>query len=161
MFTRFLLAIYLFSGGALFASVCDKAKVEDIAREAVVRELKGASLTNKPKCLGTNSFKLVKPIWRPPVEGERILDVGVIDNTLKITKVKKIEDFTGQYEVQYEAEADKLFGGGVRKGKIVIVTKLEPRMRERHGCGMTLIIPETTMLMRSCYEKAIKGKRVQ
>src|SRR5690606_35388909 len=161
---RVLIKILLIStviSSSCYAADCAKAKVEDIAQEAVLRELKGASLSAKLKCLSEHDFKLVKPIWRPPMEGNKILDVGVLDKTLKVTNIKKIEDFTGQYEVSYEAEADKLYGGGIRKSKLTIVTKLEPRMKERHGCAMTLVVPEVAMLARSCYEEAIKNKGMQ
>lgn len=144
-----------------YALDCSKVDIKEIAKESVIRELKGASLSSRPKCLDEHRFNYVRPLWRPPVESERIFDIGVLDNTLKITEVKLEDDFVGQYKVQYEAKADKHFGGKVHKSEITIVTKLEGRMLERNGCALTLVSPKKSMLMRSCYEKVLKAKGIE
>lgn len=144
-----------------YALDCTKADIKDIAYESVVRELKGASLSARPKCLDEHNFKTIKPVWLPPIESVKIFDIGVLDDSLKITELKLIDSFVGEYEVSFEAKADKHFGGALHKSKMTIVTKLEEKMKERNGCALTLIPPKKTMLMRSCYVEALKAKGLE
>lgn len=136
---------------------CQKIQKEKIFKEAIIRELLGASLSSRPKCLVQQSFNYILPVWVPPTEGNRIFDIGVDLDSLKITKSKLIEEFTGQYIVEFEVKSTKQFGAKIYKDKIVVATKLEASIHKSHGCAFTMEIPENYYLASLCFEQGHKG----
>ncbi len=136
---------------------CQKIQKEKIFKEAITRELLGASLSSRPKCLVKHSFKYLLPVWVPPTEGTRIFDIGVDLKSLKIIDSKLIEEFTGQYSVEFEVKSTKQFGEKIFKDKIVVATKLESSIHKSHGCAFTMEIPENYYLASVCFDQESKG----
>lgn len=137
---------------------CQKIKQDKVFSEAIIRELLGASLSSRPKCLTKHPFKYIKPVWIPPTEGRRIFDIGVDLKSLKITNTKLLEEFTGQYSVEFEVQSTKQFGSKIYKDKIVVATKLEASIHRSHGCAFTMEIPENYYLASSCYANPVTSK---
>lgn len=137
---------------------CQKITKEKVFKEAIIRELLGASLSSRPKCLVQYPFKFIKPVWVAPVESRRIFDIGVELKSLKIIKSTLIEEFTGQYSVEFELQSTKQFGAKTYKDKIVVATKLESSMHKSHGCAFTMEIPTNYYLASLCYDKNSSAK---
>ena len=137
---------------------CQKIDKEKVFKEAIIRELLGASLSLRPKCLVEHSFKFIKPVWVPPTESNRIFDIGVDLNSLKIINSKLLEDFSGQYSVEFQVKSTKAFSDKIFKDKIVVATKLESSMHKQYGCAFTMEIPQNFYLASLCYDKQKTSK---
>lgn len=137
-----------------FSSVyCAKQSLEEVVKESIIRELLGTSLSHHFKCLDEYDFKLVRSVWNPPVEGERLFQYGVVLSSLKILKMDLVEEFTGQYKVSFQIKTTKPFGSLVLKDTILIATKLSKSMHENYGCSITMESPQKFYLASFCYKK--------
>ncbi|MBH46831.1 MAG: hypothetical protein CME71_01530 [Halobacteriovorax sp.] len=163
MFSKIVITLLLFSSSAwaqksFTANYCQKQSLEEIAKQAIKREMLGASLSYKFKCLSDKNLKYHNPIWNPPVEGDRVFDVGVDLRSLKIKKLELVDEFTGQYSVSFEIKSTKDFGEKVHEDTILIATKLSDSMHKQYGCSHTMQSPEKYFLASICY-KAKKEKK--
>ncbi len=135
---------------------CEKFDKKEVLKEAVIRELLGASLSAKPKCLTTYPFKYTQASWFPPSEGERIFDYGVDLSSLKVIKTELIEEFTGQYKITFEVKSTKQFGSKVFTDSMTVATKLESSLHEEQGCSMMMSKPQNYFLASICYAQTNK-----
>lgn len=135
---------------------CANVGTKEIAIEAIKREALGASLSEQFTCFNTYSFKHVRPVWNPPNEGFREFELGVDLESIAIKNLTLIDDFTGQYSVDFEIKTTEQFGGKVVKDKIVIATKLSDSMGKKYGCAITMEIPAKAYLAELCYKDALK-----
>lgn len=144
------------TGYAYAQDDCAKIGTKEIALEAVKREALGASLSEQFTCFTTYPLKHVLAVWNPPNEGFREFDLGIDIDSIKINDLTLIDDFTGQYKVDFEVTTTSQFGSKVVKDKIVIATKLSESMSKKYGCAFTLEIPEKAYLAQICYKEALK-----
>lgn len=130
---------------------CPKQKLDEIAKEVVTAELLGASLSDPFKCLKEHKFAYIKPQWLPPNDGKRIFDVGVKLSSLKILKIEMIDEFSGQYRVDFEVKAEEKFDNKTYKDSMEVAVFPNQNDRERYGCGHTMSTPKKYFLADICY----------
>ena len=133
------------------AKFCGKQSLEEVAKQAIKRELLGASLSYKFKCLNEKNLKFHNPIWNPPVEGDRVFDIGVDIKSIKIKKMDLVDDFTGQYNVSFEVKSTSDFGSKIHDDSMSIATKLSDPMFAEYGCSHSMQPPEKFYLASICY----------
>lgn len=164
MVSKFVIALLILSSSNVWAqksftaNYCQEQSLEEVAKQAIKRELLGASLSYKFKCLNDKNLKYHNPIWNPPVEGDRVFDVGVNIGSIKVKKMELVDEFTGQYSVSFQVKSTKDFGSKVYDDTILIATKLSDSMHKQYGCSHTMQPPEKYFLASICY-KAKKEKK--
>lgn len=135
---------------------CSKVGTKEIALEAIKREALGASLSEQFTCFTSYPLKHVRAVWNPPNEGFREFELGIDIESIKVNDLTLIDDFTGQYKVDFEVKTTSQFGNKVVKDKMVIATKLSDSMGKKYGCAFTLEIPAKAYLAETCYKDALK-----
>jgi hypothetical protein len=136
------------------AQTCDKKDQNEIAKEVVIAELLGASLSSPFKCLKEHPFKFIKPQWFAPNDGNRVFSVGIVLDSLRITSINVIDEFSGQYSVTFEVKAEEKFGGKIHQDKMEVALFPNPEGQERYGCGHSMSSPAQDYLAQRCYAKA-------
>lgn len=131
---------------------CTDVKKEVIASEVVKLELYGLRISDRFTCLKQDAFKYIKARFEPPEEGYRRFEVGVDASTLKILRLEKIDEESGQYYAHFEVRASERFGGELIQDKVHMIIHPSKRIQTLEGCGDSLFGPEKFYLAKQCYE---------
>lgn len=130
------------------AFVCD-GEISDYAKELIQEEFAGKRSGSDNACLKQEYFKYIRPLHDPINEITSAKSLTVLENSLRIEKIEKLDSAIGTYRATFTVvamENGKNESKRSHRDSLVFLLDNDPKW----GCAQLLTSPQALLLKSGC-----------